>query len=142
MVTMRTGFVVIVLTGVIVMGGACSDSSKKASPTTTTTESACDLGNALQQDVQKLKDMNVLQDGTDAMQPIVDDIKKDADELAASGKSTLQPKVDELKSALTGLSDSLKEIGTNGPGPVASAAASVDAAGDALAKEAENLKCD
>lgn len=139
---MRKGFVVILLTGVIAIGGACSDSSKKASPTTTTTESACDLGKALKQDVQKLKDVNVLQDGTDAMKPVVDAIKKDADELAAAGQSSLQPKVDELKSALTGLADSLKEIGTNGAAPVASSAASVSAAGDALVNEAESLKCD
>lgn len=139
---MRNGFVVILLTGVIAFGGACGDSSKKASSTTTTTESACDLGKALQEDVQKLKDVDVLQEGTDAMQPIVDEIKKDADELTASGQSSIQPKVDELKSALTGLVDSLKEIGTNGVAPVASSAASVSAAGDSLSDAAKSLKCD
>ena len=139
---MRNGLVVILLTGAIALGGACGDSSKKASSTTTTTESACDLGKALQQDIQKLKDADVLREGTDALKPTVDAIKKDADELAASGKSALQPKVDELQSALTGLSDSLKEIGTNGVAPVAPAAASVVAAGDDLATAAASLKCD
>ena len=138
---MRNGPLALVLTGVIALG-ACGDSSEKASSTTTTTESTCDLGKSLEENIQKLKDADVLQEGTDSLQPTIDAIKKDADELAESGKSTLQPKVDELKSALTGLSDAVKEVSENGVAPIASAAASVSAAGDALSTEAEKLKCD
>ena len=94
---------------------ACSDSKGDSKSTTTTTVSFCDERDALRTSVDKLKNVNVVQDGTSALNSAVSAVGQAVDALAKSGKSEIQPQVDAVKSSLSKLESAIGDVSVERP---------------------------
>jgi len=121
---------------------ACSDSKGDTKSTTTTTVSFCDDRDALRTSVDKLKNVNVVEDGTSALNSAVSEVGQAVDALAKSGKSEIQPQVDAVKSSLSKLESAIGDASSSGLAPVATAAGEVATAAGKLVTEVEALPCD
>jgi hypothetical protein len=113
--------------------GACSDSNDKSS--------LCSDVDALKSSTQELKNVDVVQNGTSALQSAYDKVKSDASALADSAKEEFKPQVDALTSALSSLGTAVKNIGTAGVAPVQQASTSVQTAATNLENEVDSKKC-
>jgi hypothetical protein len=130
-----------VTTLVLLATAACGDDSSSSAGTTTTTESVCDQATALKASVQDLKNVDVVKNGTAALQAPVATIQKETDALIATGKQELQPQADAFKSSLTVLQTAVSEVEAKGVASVATAASSAVTAADALLQQTDSLKC-
>jgi len=129
------------LATVAMLVAACGSSSKSSSGTTTTTLSVCQQAQALEKSITDLKNVNVVQNGTSALSAAVDTVKVQAAALATSGKSQLQPQVQDLQTSITALETSVKTVQTGGTGGVINAVAGVSTAASSLQTKVTSLKC-
>jgi hypothetical protein len=94
---------------------ACGDDSSDGGDSAPTSEEAfCESGEQLETDVAALTDIDVVAEGTDAVEDAFSAIRADTDALVASGQdfaaddiNALEQAVDELGSALDDLSGEL-----------------------------------
>jgi hypothetical protein len=85
----------------------CSDDStsttSSSTPASATESAGCADVAALQTSLESLKDVNVQQDGAEALNSAIADVKTDVDAAAASASNALQPEVEQVKTAFDGL---------------------------------------
>lgn len=108
-----TSAVVVVALGLTV--AACGDDSS-SSDDVSSEESFCSAGEQFETDVAALGDIDVVADGTDAVESAFDTIRDDADALVASGQeiasddiNAVEASVDQLGAALSNLSGELTQ---------------------------------
>jgi hypothetical protein len=90
---------------------ACGSDSKSSSTTTTTPKDAVCADKAkLENSVDSLIDGDLVTSGTSGIESAVKKIQKNLDALRTSVKADLQPKVDDVKSALTDLNDAVGDV--------------------------------
>ena len=111
-----------------VVGCGSSSSSKSSSTTTTPKQAVCADKTALQNSIKDLADPSVLTGGKSSINSALKKVKKNLTALKSSAKANLQPKIDEVNSALTQLQNVVKNFG-NG-----SISDSLSKAGDAISK--------
>ncbi len=71
-------------------------------PSASATDDCADV-TALQDSLTALTDVDPLADGTDALKAAITDVKSSLDAAAASASATLQPQVDDVKTAFASL---------------------------------------
>jgi gas vesicle protein len=123
----------VALLGTTAFLSACSDNNH--------TSSLCSDVDALKSSTQDLKNVDVVQNGTSALQSALDQVKSDASKLADSAKTEFKPQVDALTSALSSLGTAVKHIGSAGTEPVKQAASSVQQAATNLEHDITSKKC-
>jgi peptidoglycan hydrolase CwlO-like protein len=89
-----------VLLCLAVVGTACSDDEEDA------TSSFCEDRTELQNSFQDLRDVNVVDDGVEALDDQLDVMLADVEELSGSA-GDLQPEVDAVTSSITSLQQSI-----------------------------------
>jgi uncharacterized phage infection (PIP) family protein YhgE len=114
--------------------GTCSGSDH------TDAQACADLA-TLRQSVKDLKDVDVVQNGTSALESQLDEVKADARNLRDSVRASVRPAVDALGTALSDLASAVSNVVSGGIAPVQSAARDVaDRAHDVEAQLA-GLRC-
>ena len=123
---------------------ACSESSSNgdAKSTTSTTADVCDDRDALRDSVDELRNVNVVEDGTSALDAAVSGVEQAVDALAQSGSDAIRPELDAVKSSLSKLGSAISDVSSTGLQPVATAAAEAGEAAGTLLTEVEALPCD
>jgi hypothetical protein len=98
-----------VLAGVALLGvlAACSNSAtpsgaSSATPTTSAAPGCADV-TELKTSLEDLTKVNPLQDGVESLNTAIDNVKSSLDAAVASASATLQPEVDDVKSAFATL---------------------------------------
>jgi TolA-binding protein len=90
-----------VLLCLAVVATACSDDEEDATP------SFCESRAELENSFQGLRDVNVVDDGIEALDAQLDVVQSDVEELSGSA-GELQPEVDALRSSITSLQQSVE----------------------------------
>lgn len=111
-----------------VVGCSSSSGPKSSSSTTTAKQAVCKDRDKLESSVKDLSDPTVLTGGKSSITKALDKVQKNLDSLKSSGKTNLQPKVDDVKSALDQLQTAVQGFG-NG-----SLSSNLSKAGDAISK--------
>jgi hypothetical protein len=106
--------------------GCSSSSDSKSSSTTTAKKAVCADKDKLESSVKDLSDPTVLTGGKSSINSQLKKVQKNLTTLRSSVKSSLQPKVDDLKSALKDL-----QTAVQGNGSISS---TLSKAGDAISK--------
>jgi len=75
----------------------------------------CDNIDSLGASIQALKDVNVVQDGTDALKSSIDDLKDQLKAVADSATDVLRPDVDAVGSALDSIQASIDKVAEGSP---------------------------
>lgn len=75
----------------------------------------CDNIDSLDASIQALKDVNVVQDGTDALKSSVEDLKDQLKAVADSATDVLRPDVDAIGSALDSIQASIQNVADGSP---------------------------
>lgn len=75
----------------------------------------CDNIDSLDASIQALKDVNVIQDGTDALKSSVEDLKDRLKAVADSATDVLRPDVDAIGSALDSIQASIQKVTDGAP---------------------------
>jgi len=124
-----------------VTAAACGSSSSTSSGTTSTTASVCNQAQALKTSVQDLKNVDVVKNGTSALSTAAGAVKSDADALAKSAKSEMQPDVQALQQSLQQLDAAVKDFSSGGITPVLNSATAVSTTANTLVQKLDSLKC-
>jgi hypothetical protein len=107
-----------------------------------TKDKACAAVDALNASVTDLKNVDVVANGTDALQSAASTVKDDAETLRAGSASALKPAVDRLESSLTTLRSSIENIVSDGLAPARTAAENARQSARDLESQAQTLyKC-
>jgi len=102
-------FILCSLTAAIAMlAVACGDDDGGGDATPT--PSVCDAEEALQQAVTNLADINVVSEGTNALNTAVADVKTELDDLKTAVGSDVADEVDDLQTAVSDAEDTLSGI--------------------------------
>jgi gas vesicle protein len=99
---------------VLSLAAACGDDDDASSDQTTTTQDACAQAEDLQGSITDLSDIDVSEEGTNALEDAVNNIEQEVRELASSVSDELQPQVDDLESSLSSLQDAIANVGDDG----------------------------
>ena len=128
-----TRALVLVVLGLAI--AACGDDSS-SSDDTTPEEAFCSAGDQFETDVAALGDVDVVADGTDAVQSAFDTIRDDTDALVAAGQdvaaddiNAVEASVDQLGAALSDLSG---ELTSENASEVVDAITNIGTAADSL----------
>jgi outer membrane murein-binding lipoprotein Lpp len=124
----------VALVSIAIALAACSSSGDKS-------DSLCSDVNSLQSSVQQLKDVDVVKNGTSALQSALDKVKQSAAKVHDSAKSEFKSQTDALQTAITSLTTALKNVPANGLAPVQQAAQSVKTASTDLQNAIKSKKC-
>ena len=154
----KTGLIV-AIAGVLALA-ACSSSTDSAdsaasyspseaamaSSTSSPVLSFCDTVQTLQASLQSLKNMDVVAEGTDALQASVDQIKSDLEGVGASGKDLVSADVETIKTSVDALQASIDNIKSGTPIKdeavgIAADLASIAQAGEAIMTTAKSQDC-
>ena len=132
-----------VLISLLAACGGGDDTSSESTPSPSATATAgCDNASALEDSLQTLKGVDVRQDGVKGLTGAVADVANDLDAAVSSASSTLQPPIDQVKTAFTALQTSVngltvENLRQKAPA-IKSALSQVETATTALASAVEN----
>jgi CHASE3 domain sensor protein len=100
---------------VLSLAAACGDDDDSSSADqTTTTQDVCAQAEDLQSSITDLSDIDVSEEGTNALDAAVDNIEQDVRDLASTVSDDLQPQVDDLESSLSSLKDAVANVDEDG----------------------------
>jgi hypothetical protein len=94
-----------------VSGVSCSSDDDASSSATTAASATCTDLQRVQDDVDALTDVNIVQDGTDALESNLDDLQDSASDLADSATGDLKTQADALRSSVDELSSIADDAG-------------------------------
>jgi major membrane immunogen (membrane-anchored lipoprotein) len=136
------------------LASACSSSSKSTTSSATTSTSvsgttSTSVGNAdfcaarasLKSSLDDLKNVNILKDGTTAIQAQVTTIKGEVAKLKSAAGDALQPQITSFQKALDSLGDAVSNVGSGGVAAVISAATQVASSGVILLNSLDAVRC-
>jgi hypothetical protein len=153
----KTGAIMVIATMLAL--SACSDSTDGGTPvaadspseaamvvSSTPSPSFCDSVETLQASLQSLKDMDVIAEGTDALQVSVDQIKSDLEAVGASGADLVGDDVEMIKTSVDSLQGSIDNIKSGTPIKdeavgISADLASIAQAGEAIVTTAKSQDC-
>jgi hypothetical protein len=105
-------------------------------------EDACAQAEDLRNSITDLSDVDVSEEGTNALDAAIDEIEQNANDLASTVSDDLEPEVDALESALGSLKDAIANIGDEGGVNAAvDAVQAVLTAADALIDKITSADC-
>jgi hypothetical protein len=97
-----------VLIGLLAACGGGDDTSSESTPSPSASPTAgCDSASTLEDSLQALQGVDVRKDGVEGLTGAVADVANDLDAAVSSASSTLQPHVDQVKTAFTALQASV-----------------------------------
>lgn len=94
----------------VVLGLAAAGCSDDDGGAPTAATSGCDEVNALEDSLTSLTEVDLVSDGTDALQSAVSDVRTDLDAAVSAVGAELEPAVDEVQTALGDLESALEGI--------------------------------
>ena len=103
----------------VVLGLAAAGCSDDDGGAPTAATSGCDEVNALEDSLTSLTEVDLVSDGTDALQSAVSDVKTDLDAAVSAVGAELEPAVDEVQTAFGDLESALESISSEGLGAAA-----------------------
>jgi hypothetical protein len=114
-----------VLAVVLTLAAACGDDNENSGSgshgnagsgidQTTTTQDPCAQAEDLQNSITDLSDVDVSEEGTNALDAAVDRIEQNATDLASAVGDEVQPEVDDLKSSLSSMKDAIGNVDEEG----------------------------
>lgn len=130
---------------------ACGNDSSSASSDTTaaTTTSAtagsselCDERSTLRTSIEDLRQVDVVKNGTSALDEPLAEVKESLEDVKAQASSDIKPEVEALGSAIQQVEDALENRSADGIAAVATAAQAAVPAANALLTSLDSLKCD
>ena len=101
----------------------------------------CDELDALKSSIADLRQVDVVQQGTDALTSAFDTVEQDADALIDAVGDDLSSETDAVKDAIDDLEQAFDQRADNGLAPVGTAAEGVVTAVQALVTEVESNDC-
>jgi hypothetical protein len=111
---------------------ACSDDSESA---------VCESADELQSDLSALTDVDVSDDGVDALGSALQDTEDAATSLADEAGDEFGAEVDALQAALSDLGDAIEGFSSGGVQPVTAALSEVGDTGTALIDDVQSSDC-
>ncbi len=103
----------VVLLCVLVGCGGDSTSTAVRSTPTATVAAGCADASALKASLQALKDVNVRQDGIEALTSALADVSNDLDAAVASASAALEPHVEQVKTKFVALQTAVSGLTTD-----------------------------
>lgn len=98
----------VVLMSLLAACGGGDDTTSESTPSPSASATAgCDTASALEDSLQTLKGVDVREDGVEGLTGAVADVANDLDAAVSSASSTLQPHVDQVKTAFSALQTSV-----------------------------------
>ena len=122
--------------------GSATTEAGSATTKAGSSDELCDERAALRSSIEDLKNVDVLKNGTSALEEPLADIKDNVAAVRSAASSEVKPQADALNSAIQDLEDAAKNLSASGVAAVASAASGVATAGNDLMKSLDSLKCD
>ncbi len=105
---------VVALPLMVILALAAAGCSDDNGGTPTAATSGCDEVNALQDSLTSLTEVDLVSDGTDALQSAVSDVKTDLDAAVSAVGAELEPVVDEVQTAFGDLESALEGVSSAG----------------------------
>ena len=128
----------VAVAGLLVGCGSSSTSgSGTPAPTASGTPAVCTQANALASSVQQLADIDVIKQGTSALNTAVQNVQTQVQALSQSASEQFKPQVDALQSAINNLQTVLHNLGSS-PNP-AQAAGQIPSAVTQVTTDTQNL---
>jgi hypothetical protein len=101
----------VALATVLALSACGDDDDDQAASSTTNEEALCDAVDAAEEDIRALDDIDVLADGTDAVEASLTTIRDDLAELRELVPDTAPDEADAFDSALSSLGDAISAVG-------------------------------
>jgi hypothetical protein len=101
----------VALATVLALSACGDDDDDQAASSTTSEEALCDAVDAAEEDIRALGDIDVLADGTDAVEASLTTIRDDLAELRELVPDTAPDEADAFDSALSSLGDAISAVG-------------------------------
>jgi hypothetical protein len=99
------------LAGLIVLGACGDDDDDQAASSTTNEEALCDAVDTAEDDIQALGDIDVLAEGTDAVEASLTTIRDDVAEIRELAPDTAPEEAEAFDNALASLDDAITALG-------------------------------
>jgi hypothetical protein len=121
--------------------GSATTETGSATTEAGSSDELCDERAALRSSIEDLKNVDVLKDGTSALEEPLADVKDNVAAVRSAASSEVKPEADALNSAIQDLENAVKNPSAGGIAAVATAASKVASAGTALMTSLDSLKC-
>ena len=121
--------------------GASTTAAGSATTAAGSNEALCAARGELQTSIQGLKDINILQDGTNGLQAAATAIKDDLASVKAAASAELQPEVKAAEDAVTAFTTALGNAGSGGLASLATAGSALVQSGTTLLTSLQSLSC-
>jgi hypothetical protein len=122
--------------------GACGGDDDDAATTTSSSPSICEDATALQSSISDLGDVDVVENGTSALESAISAVEDDAGTLIAAAREEFGSDVDDLESSLEALATSIRGVGSTGVSGIADALQGVEDSAKNLIDKIDDEKCD
>jgi hypothetical protein len=124
-------------------GGATSTGASSGSGTPSDTASAevCAAREDLRSSISELKDVDVIANGTSALQTPLNKVEDNLTALKSAAGDELKPQVTAFQDAVDALETAVKDVGSGGVSAVATAAKDVATSGSDLLTSLDDLRC-
>lgn len=99
------------LAGLIVLGACGDDDDDQAASSTTDEEALCDAVDTTEDDIRALGDIDVVAEGTDAVEASLTTIREDLAELRELAPDTAPDEAEAFDNALSSLGDAISALG-------------------------------
>jgi hypothetical protein len=99
------------LAGLIVIGACGDDDDDQAASSTTNEEALCDAVDTAKDDIRALGDIDVVAEGTDAVEASLTTIREDLAELRELAPDTAPDEAEAFDNALSSLGDAISALG-------------------------------
>jgi hypothetical protein len=99
------------LAGLIVLGACGDDDDDQAASSTTNEEALCDAVDTAEDDIRALGDIDVVAEGTDAVEASLTTIREDLAELRELAPDTAPDEAEAFDNALSSLGDAISALG-------------------------------
>ncbi len=103
----RSVAVALVVAVMVIGVTACGDDDDAPSAEVT----FCEAGDSFQSDIEALVSLDVIAEGTDALNESFEAVKSDLDQLRESGEEIASEDIDAIESSLDALSDVIESLG-------------------------------
>jgi hypothetical protein len=139
---------VVVLALFVASCGGDDDSSSSTSSTTvatpaTASKELCNQRDELESSVKDLRNVDIVKNGTSALQNQLDTVKDNLDKFKSTAKGEFKSEIDNFQSSLDDLRSAVgNAAGGGGMSQVVSALASAATSGQTLLTSLESMKCE
>jgi hypothetical protein len=149
--TLRTSFVAIGLVAVLALliascGGDDDDSSattaSSAATPATASKELCRQRDELEDSIKDLRNVDVVKNGTSALQEQLDTVKDNLEAFKSTAKDDFRTEIDDFQSSLDDLRSAVANVGSGGGSQVVSALSSAVTSGQTLLTSLESMKCE